>query len=171
VIESAGTRTAAVFVACDDFCRRLAEIWQGRDDAVSALCHQNGQYGTRQSVGKWSEVQMAVFNGAFPILPGKLDEARAFAQATMGQHRADFDDAQRRAGITRETWTIERAPDGSAFMLVWFEAGDPAVAFAQLMEDSEHNVWFRGRVKEVTGVDLSGPPSEGGPEVVLDWSA
>jgi hypothetical protein len=105
--------------------------------------------------------------GAFPILPGKLDEARAFAQETMGTHRADYDDAQRRAGITRETWTIETAPDGTKFVLVWFEASDPEVAFAQLMEDSEHSVWFRRRVKDVTGVDLS-EPSEGGPEVVLD---
>jgi hypothetical protein len=40
---------------------------------------------------------------ASPILPRKLDEARAFAQETMGAHRTDYDDEQRRAGITRET--------------------------------------------------------------------
>ena len=113
---------------------------------------------------------MAVFNGAFPILPGKLDDARAFAQETMGSHRADFDDAQKRAGVTRETWTIETAPDGGSFVLVWFEASDPEVAFTQLMDDSDHSVWFRARVKEVTGVDLSEPPSGDGPEVVVDWT-
>jgi hypothetical protein len=89
----------------------------------------------------------------------------------MGAQRADFDDAQRRAGVIREMWTIEHAPDGSAFVLVWFEAPNPEVAFTQLMDDSEHSRWFRGRVKDVTGVDLSEPPSGEGPEVVLDWSA
>jgi hypothetical protein len=113
---------------------------------------------------------MAVFNGVFPILPGKLDDARAFAEETMGAHQADYDAAQRRAGVTRETWTLETAPDGSSFVLVWFEAADTDAAFAQLMGDSEHYEWFRGRVKDVTGVDLS-EPTEGGPEVVLDWSA
>jgi hypothetical protein len=114
---------------------------------------------------------MAVFNGAFPVLPGKLDEARAFAKETMGAHGADFDDAQRRAGVTRETWTVETAPDGSALVLVWFEASDPTVAFTQLMDDSEHSVWFRARVQEVTGINLAEAPSGDGPEVVLDWSA
>ena len=31
---------------------------------------------------------MAVFNGAFPVLPGKLDVARAFAKETIGPRRA-----------------------------------------------------------------------------------
>ena len=114
---------------------------------------------------------MAVFNGAFPILPGKLDDARAFAKETMGSHGADFDAAQRRAGVTRETWTIESAPDGNQFVLVWFEAENPEVAFTQLMDDSEHSVWFRARVQEVTGVNLAEPPSGDAPEVVVDWSA
>ena len=84
---------------------------------------------------------MAVFNGAFPILPGKLDDARAFAEETMGSHRGGLRRRAERAGVTRETWTIETAPDGSSFVLVWFEASDPEVAFTQLMDDSDHSVW------------------------------
>jgi hypothetical protein len=113
---------------------------------------------------------MAVFNGAFPILPGKVDTARAFAKETMGAQRAGYDESQKRLGITRETWSIQENPDGSAFVLVWFESPDPEKSFMELGQDSsDFAVWFRARVKEVSGVDLTEPPSEGGPEVVLDW--
>ena len=115
---------------------------------------------------------MAVFNAAFPVLPGKVDAARAFARETMGAQRSGYDEAQKRGGITRETWSIQETPDGSAFVLVWFESPDPDQSFAELAQDpSDFAVWFRGKVKEVSGVDLSAPPEDAGPEVVLDWKA
>ena len=114
---------------------------------------------------------MAVFNGAFPVLPGKVDAARAFAKETMGARRSGFDESQKRGGITRETWSIQETPDGSAYVLVWFESPDPEKSFAELAQDSsDFAVWFRGRVQEISGVDLAEAP-EGGPELVLDWKA
>jgi hypothetical protein len=54
---------------------------------------------------------------------------------------------------------------------VWFESPDPEKSFAELAQDSsDFAVWFRERVKEVSGVDLAEPP-EGGPELILDWNA
>jgi hypothetical protein len=54
---------------------------------------------------------------------------------------------------------------------VWFESPDPEKSFVELAHDSsDFAVWFRGRVKEVSGVDLT-EPQEGGPELVLDWNA
>jgi hypothetical protein len=114
---------------------------------------------------------MAVFNGAFPILPGKIDEGRKFAQEVMGARRAGYEEGQKRVGVTRETWSIQEMPDGTAIVLVWFECPDVEAVFADAIQDtSEFGVWFRGRVKEVTGVDLS-ERTEGGPELTLDWSA
>jgi hypothetical protein len=114
---------------------------------------------------------MAVFNGAFPVLPGKVDAARAFAKETMGPRRSGFDESQKRGGITRETWSVQETPDGSAFVLVWFESSDPDQSFTELAQDSsDFAVWFREQVKEVSGVDLT-EPQEGGPELILDWKA
>ena len=114
---------------------------------------------------------MAVFCGAFPVLPGKAEAARAFAEETMGPQRSGYDESQRRLGITRETWSIQETPDGNAMVLVWFECPDPQAAFAGLAQDpSDFAVWFRGRVKDVSGVDLT-EPMEGGPETLLDWRA
>ncbi|HMF84285.1 MAG TPA: hypothetical protein VKI01_13525 [Acidimicrobiia bacterium] len=114
---------------------------------------------------------MTVFNGAFPVLPGKVETARAFAKETIGPQRAGFDESQARGGITRETWSIQENPDGSAFVIVWFESPDPEKSFAEIGQDpSDFAVWFRERVMEVSGVDLTEPP-EGGPELILDWQA
>jgi hypothetical protein len=113
---------------------------------------------------------MAVFNAAFPVLPGKMDALRAFAKETMGPQRSGYDESQKRGRITRETWSLQENPDGSAIAIVWFESPDPEQSFAELAQDSsDFAVWFREQVKQVSGVDLT-DQQEGGPELILDWS-
>jgi hypothetical protein len=114
---------------------------------------------------------MAVFNAAFPVLPGKADQARAFAKEIMGARRRDFDESQARFGATKETWSLQSTPDGD-FMLVWFEAPDIEKGFATLSESTEpFDVWFRQQVLEVSGVDLGAPAEEPPPDVLVDWPA
>jgi hypothetical protein len=114
---------------------------------------------------------MAVFNGAFPVLPGKTEQARAFAKELMGTRRREFDESQARVGATRETWSLQSTPDGD-FVLVWFEAPDIEKVFATLGESTDpFDVWFRQQVKEINGVDMEAPPTDAPPEVLVDWRA
>ena len=113
---------------------------------------------------------MAVFIVAFPILAGKEDAGRAFAAACSGARRAEFDELQRRAKTSRETWTMQQTPVGT-FMLVWFECEDPEAVFTDLATASDDfTVWFRAQILDVTGVDMSVPDDSPPPELVLDWS-
>ena len=113
---------------------------------------------------------MAVFNGAFPILPGKEQGGRDFAAACMGERRKGFAAQAARSGLTRETWALQETPMGS-FMLVWFEAPDIEKAFTDLATSGdEFSTWFRGQVKDVTGVDLGAPPESPPPDVLVDWT-
>ena len=113
---------------------------------------------------------MGVFNGMFPVIAGKEADARAFAAETMGARKADFEALQARSKVTRETWALQETPMGS-FILVWFE-GDVEQAFADLAADtSEFGTWFRGRVLDVTGVDLAAPSDAPPPDVLVDWTA
>jgi hypothetical protein len=113
---------------------------------------------------------MAVFNGAFPVLPGKANQARAFAREISGHRRRDFNESQARFGATRETWTLQSTPGGD-FMIVWFEAPDIEKVFTTLGESSDpFDVWFRQQALEVCGVDLSAPSEEPLPEVLVDWT-
>lgn len=112
---------------------------------------------------------MAVFNGAFPILAGKEDAARAFAAATTGAQKDGFEAAQKEVGTSRETWTMQQTPMGG-LMLVWFESDDVEGAFTHLAtSQSDFYVWMRAQIQEVTGLDMSQPDDAPPPEVVLDW--
>ncbi len=113
---------------------------------------------------------MGVFNGMFPIQAGKEEDARAFAAETIGARRAEFEAQLASGDITRETWALQETPMGS-FMLVWFE-GDVEKTFTNLAtDDSEFTTWFRGRVLDVTGVDLSAPSDDPPPTVLVDSHA
>jgi hypothetical protein len=57
-----------------------------------------------------------------------------------------------------------------SFILVWFE-GDVEKAFADLAGDSEFARWFRGRILDITGVDMGAPPDAPPPAVLVDWHA
>ena len=113
---------------------------------------------------------MGVFNGVLPIQAGKDEDARAFAAETFGARRSDFETHLRRVDVTRETWSVQETPMGS-LILVWFE-GDVEKAFTDLAtDDSEFMTWFRGRVLDVTGVDLGAPPEGPPPTVLIDYRA
>ncbi len=113
---------------------------------------------------------MAVFMGAFPVLPGKEDETRKFAQETLGR-REELDASQRRLSITKEEWALQQTPMGS-MVIVRFECPDVEAAFAGLAQsDDAFDVWFRERVLEITGVDLAAPSDDPLPEVILTWQS
>jgi hypothetical protein len=113
---------------------------------------------------------MATFIGAFPVLPGKDDDARKFAQETLGRSE-EFSASQKRGGVTKEEWSLQQSPMGS-LVLVHFEADDIEKSFAVLAQSTDDfDVWFRGRVMDVSGVDLAAEPEGPPPELVLDWRA
>ena len=111
---------------------------------------------------------MAVFLGAFPVLPGKEDEPRKFARETLDRGE-EFDASQRRVGVTKEEWSLQQTPMGS-MVIVRFEAPDIAAVFADLGQSKEaFDEWFKGRVLEITGVDLSAASDDPLPEIILSW--
>ena len=116
------------------------------------------------------EVLVAVFNGVFPVLPGKEDAARAFANEVSGPRLEQFKAQEAKANITKELWTLQQTPMGS-LLVVWFE-GNVEKAFADLAtDDGEFATWFRAQALAISGVDLSAPPAGPAPEAVLDWTA
>ena len=113
---------------------------------------------------------MPVFNMMFPVLPGKEDDAREFAKEAMGSHREHFEGVQKVTTTARETWAIQETPGGT-FVLVWGEGDDVEGGFERMATATGEDFdWMRGRIKEVSGIDMTEP---GGalPEVILDWSA
>ena len=114
---------------------------------------------------------MPAFNIMLPVLPGKEDDVRKFAEEALGSHRHHYEAAQKAMSTPRETWTIQETPAGR-FMLVWFEADDIEACFEHMATATGEDVdWFRGRIKDVTGIDMTEPADGPLPEVILEWSA
>jgi len=112
---------------------------------------------------------MPVHNFAFPVQPGKEDLLRKFAAEVSGEHADHYTDLMHRSGTTRVTWTINETTAGT-FILVWYEADEVLAIFDILANSNDHaSTWMRGRIEEVGGIDLTGPPPGPAPELILAW--
>lgn len=112
---------------------------------------------------------MPTFMGAFPVLEGKEDEVRKFAEEVRGRME-EYNASQQRGGTTREEWALQTTPMGS-LVLVRFEAKDPEAAFATLAQSTDgFDTWFKSRVLAISGVDLGAPPDDAPPEIIFDWT-
>jgi hypothetical protein len=104
------------------------------------------------------------------MLPGKTDADRAaLASCGQGERKEAYEDARRRAGITREAVWIQSTPVGDV-AVVFMEADDLAAAFKTIgTSDEPFDRWFRDHIREVHGVALEDgfPP----PEQILDFGA
>lgn len=110
---------------------------------------------------------MTAFCGAFPILPGKTEAGREFAKTCVGPKRAEFAEALKRRGTTKESWFLQKTPQGD-LIIVYFEANDVEKTFEVLAKSkAPFDVWFKQQVKSVTGLDMEQPPSEARPEEIV----
>lgn len=89
----------------------------------------------------------------FPVLPNKRDQLFAFAKALSGERAQEY--ARSQESVTSETWYLQSTPMGD-FLIVHFEAPDPAAVFAALAESTTpFDTWFRQQAGEISGIDLS----------------
>ncbi len=112
---------------------------------------------------------MAVHNFAFPVVPGKEDLARQFANEVLNDHAEHYASLMKASGTTRVTWTLNATPAGT-FILVWYEADEVLKIFEILATSADADAsWMRGRIQEIGDLDLTGPPPGPAPELILEW--
>jgi hypothetical protein len=98
---------------------------------------------------------------AFPILPGKTDEWRAWMDELNGSRRTEFVASRSGAGVRERTF-LQSTPMGD-MVIVTLEGDDPGRAFGQMMGASDaFTTWFLANVQAIHGMDLS-VPMPGGP--------
>jgi len=104
---------------------------------------------------------------AFPILPGKTAEWRAFMEELNGPRREAFVESRRRVGLHERTF-LQQTPMGD-LVIVTLEGDDPGHAFGQLMSSTdEFTTWFIERATAVHGIDPSAARAAPPPELVVD---
>ncbi|MDQ3640321.1 MAG: hypothetical protein M3450_02325 [Actinomycetota bacterium] len=111
---------------------------------------------------------MTAIGFVLPLLPGKTDTDRAaMVSCWHGERRAVYEDARRRAGITREAVWIQPGPTGDV-VVVYMESDDLDAAFKTVASSEEpFDRWFRDHVREVHGIALEDGFAP--PEQILDF--
>ena len=104
-----------------------------------------------------------------PVLPGKLDDWKEFHSQLDGLRRWDFEDQQRRLGLVRHRVWLQETSEGPVALVVQ-EGADPERARA-ILASSTHafDVWFKERVMELHGIDLSEPPDVSSITLYVDY--
>jgi hypothetical protein len=110
---------------------------------------------------------MSLMAVAFPILPGKTGEWRAWMDELNGARREDFAESRRRAGVHERTF-LQSTPMGD-LVIVTLEGDDPGRAFGRMLSaDDEFTRWFTARASEIHGIDLTVRPTGSPSELVVD---
>ncbi len=105
---------------------------------------------------------------AVPILPGKEEDYRRWFQEIEGPRREEYLRSRQRLGVTREVIWNQATPQGT-LAVVYLEADDIDRMFeGTASSDDPFDQWFREKVQEVHGIDLSQPQPGGPPQMVFD---
>ncbi len=103
-----------------------------------------------------------------PILEGKLEAWKQFAKETQGPRREELRDLNRRYGLTRHAAWLAETPSGP--MVIALHEGPGGDEFMEKLASSQHavDVWFKEKVKELHGFDVTQPPPGPLPEIYMD---
>ena len=118
---------------------------------------------------------MAMVVRAFPVLPGKEQAAREFANTLSSTRRDDVGAFFKRYGVTRESWHLQLTPQG-AFIIVVTELGaTPGLQVhvqAQAYASAQHSFerWFKDTVRELCGVNPDEQPLGPPTETIFEWT-
>ena len=104
---------------------------------------------------------------AMPILPGKTDAFRRFTQEVLGPRKREWDDLQRRQGVTQERYYLQSSPEGDLAIVTGEGTFTP---LSQILDvaGNPFDRWFIDQVQDVTGINMLELPEEL-PELVGEW--
>jgi hypothetical protein len=107
-----------------------------------------------------------------PLLQDKTEEARAFQRELDTERKAEYDQSERKIGITKEYWFIASVPSGDQ-LVAYMESADFNRAIGMFSQSQEpFDLWFKQRLAEVTEVDLGDlPPDMELPQLVSSYEA
>jgi hypothetical protein len=98
---------------------------------------------------------MAAIGFVVPVLPGKEQADRDWLEEMDGPRREAYESLWKKHGLSRHMVWQQETPSGTVDV-VFLEADDISAAMQGITSsDDEFSEWFRGRVKDVHGIDLT----------------
>jgi hypothetical protein len=103
-----------------------------------------------------------------PVLPGKTEALRNFFKVVKKEKWNEFGKSQKRSGTDKERDFLLSTPMGD-MVIVYLESKDMNKTFGEFAASKDpFDVWFKGELKNLTGVDLN-QPSGPLPELMLTY--
>jgi len=90
---------------------------------------------------------------AVPIPPGKTDAIRRLTQESLGARRNEYDDLQRRSGVTEESYWLQRDPEGGDLLIVVSDSDQSDFLAIMANPQTDFDRWYRDQIQEIFGVD------------------
>jgi hypothetical protein len=103
------------------------------------------------------------FAAAIPIPEGKTDKVRELSKTLLGPRAEEYNDIQKRAGVSEERYWIQSSPDGD--MMVFVSDGDQT-RFGEILANpqTEFDRWLRDQFESILEIDavaaFTAPPPE-----------
>ena len=92
-----------------------------------------------------------------PVLQGKRGDLEELARVVLVQRKKEYEESRRRLKIDRESWFFECTVQGDAWVL-YEEGKNVGDSFASWVASAEpFDVWLKQQIREITGIDFSGP--------------
>ena len=108
----------------------------------------------------------------YPILTGKTEAWKQFTQEMSGARKNEHAASRKRLGIQLETDYLQQTPMGdTAIIVTETDKEIPQLFQALAMSSDPFDVWFREKLKELHGLDVTQPPPGPPPEKYFDYSA
>ena len=104
---------------------------------------------------------------AMPILSGKTQAARGFIQEVLGPRKREYDDLQRRQGVTGERYYLQSSPEGDLIIVTGEGTFTPPSQFLDVA-GNPFDRWFIEQIQDFTGINMLELPEEM-PELVGEW--
>ncbi len=104
---------------------------------------------------------------AMPILPGKTAAMQRFVQEVLGPRKREYDDLQRRQGVTQERYYLQASPEGDLVLVTGEGTFTPPSQFLDVA-GNPFDRWFIDQVQDVTGTNILEMDAEM-PELLGEW--
>jgi len=93
-----------------------------------------------------------------PILAGKEQTWATWVADCSGSRKAEFDDMNQRFGLTSHRAWLQQTPDGHQVAIAVLDGPGAGEYLGKLAtSEKDFDVWFRGNIADVHGIDFSKP--------------
>jgi len=106
---------------------------------------------------------------AIPIPLDKTDAVRRLTQESLGARKSEFDDMQRRSGVTEESYWLQHDLDSGDLLIVVSSSDQTDFMEIMAKPQTPFDRWYRDQLRDIFGFDPAEPAGERN-ELLGSWS-